>query len=382
MSTRDEWPVIGAALGFPLVAAGDASRPPRCAPAIANRLQQLYNDILRHFDQAYISNIIARLRSSQASGQLPPQPAQPQGQPHQPTKEDYQALLGSITSESSVMNSEAVSLLPLFSRTSGADLEVHHVPPNVIAFVEQNREHLQREAQGQNGFRDGLTSTKNAPLDNRAQVNHGSALLNMARPPQFMPGQQRMQQLQRRGTVRGPRKPNPLKPAQLFNNVGSLAPPSTAQSISASSIPPMDTQITGSNPGGGVQNQGGPMSVEWNREHLQRAAQDQNGPGKSNVPQPAQLFNSAESLVPPSAVQTISASSFGSLSKVSLSQASGHLREPPQPKALAHQPTEADYQANNTTESFILNTEATEILPSTVTPSEKLHPTLSCWIKT
>ena len=247
--------------------------------------------------------------------------------------------------------------------------------------MEQNREHLQREAQGQNGFRDGLTSTKNAPLDNRAQVNHGSALLNMARPPQFMPGEQRMQQLQRRGTVRGPRKPNPLKPAQLFNNVGSLAPPSTAQSISASSIPPMDTQITGSNPGGGVQNQGGPMSVEWNREHLQRAAQDQNGPGKSNVPQPAQLFNSAESLVPPSAVQSISASSFGSLSKVSLSQASGQLREPPQPKALAHQPTEADYQANNTTESFILNTEATEILPSTVTPSEKLHPTLSCWIK-
>ena len=191
-----------------------------------------------------------------------------------------------------------------------------------------------------------------------------------------MPGQQQMQQLQQQGPVQGPRKPNPLQPAQLlFNNVGSLVPPSTAQSISASSIPPMDTQITGSNSGGGVQHQGGPMSVERNREHLQRAALVQNGPGKPNVPQPAQLFTSAESLVPPLTVQSISASSFRSLSRVS--QASGQLHESPQPQAPAHQPTEADYQANNTSELFIMNAEATVILPSTVTPPEKLHPTLS-----
>ena len=265
MSTRDEWPVIGAALGFPQVATGDASRPPRCAPAIANRLQQLYNDVLRHFDQVYIQSIIARLRSSQASGQLPPQPTQPQGQPHQPTEADYQALLGSITAESSVMkNSEAMSILPRFSHTSGADLEAHHVPPNIIAFVEQNREHLQRAAQDQNGFRAGLTSTKNAPPDNRAQVNHGSALLPMARPPQFMPGQQQMQPLQRQGPVQGPGKPNPLQPAQLFSNPGSLVPPSTAQSVGASSIPQMGTQIPGSNSGSGVPNQGGSMSVPMN----------------------------------------------------------------------------------------------------------------------
>ena len=262
MSARDEWPVIGANLGFPPVAAGDASRPPRCAPAIANRLQQLYNEVLRHFDQVYISSVIARLRT-QASGQLPAQPPQPQAQPHQPTEADYQALLGSITSESSVMNSEAMSILPRFSHTSGADLEAHHVPPHVIAFVEQNREHLQRAAQDQNGFRAGLTS-KNAPLDNRAQVNHGSALLPMARPTQFMPGQQQMQPLQRQGPVQGPGKPSPLQPGQLFNNVGSLVPPSTAQSIGASSIPPIGTPITGSNSSGGVQNQGGSMSVSMN----------------------------------------------------------------------------------------------------------------------
>jgi hypothetical protein len=121
------------------------------------------------------------------------------------------------------------------------------------------------------------------------------------------------------------------------------------------------------------------MSVERNREHLQRAAQDQNGPGKPNVPQPAQLSNSVGPLVPPSTIQSISASSFVSLSRVL--QVSGQLHEPPQPQAQAHQPTEADYQTNNPSEPSIMNAEATGILPSAVTPPEKLHPTLSCWIK-
>ena len=77
-------------------------------------------------------------------------------------------------------NSEVVSILPQFSHTSGADLETHHVPLNIIAFIEQNRKRLQWVAQNQNGFRAGLALTKNAPPDNRAQVNHGSTLLPMA----------------------------------------------------------------------------------------------------------------------------------------------------------------------------------------------------------
>jgi hypothetical protein len=52
-----------------------------------------------------------------------------------------------------------MSILPRFSNTSGADLEAHRVPQHVIAFVEHNREHLQRAAQDQSGFRVGLTST-------------------------------------------------------------------------------------------------------------------------------------------------------------------------------------------------------------------------------
>jgi len=140
---------------------------------MAQRLQQLYNDVLRHFDQVYINSIVARLRRSQASGQLPPQPPQPQAQPHQPTEADYQALLASIISEPFAM--KTMSILPRFSRTSGAELEAHHVPQHVITFVEQNREQLQRAARDQNGFRASLTSPMNASLDNRSQVDHASA---------------------------------------------------------------------------------------------------------------------------------------------------------------------------------------------------------------
>ena len=251
------------ALGFPPIAGGDPSRPPRCGPIIAQRLQQLYNEVLRHFDQVYISSLVARLRSSQASGQLPPQPPQPQAQPHQPTEADYQALLAGITSETSVMNTETMSILPRFSHTSGAELEAHRVPQHVITFVEQNREHLQRAAQDQNGFRAGLTSTKNAPIDNRTQVNHAPALQALARPQQFIPGHQQPQQLQRQGLVQGPGKPNTLQSAQLFNS-GHHVPPSTPQTMNASNMQSMGAQIPGSNSSGGVQNQGGIVPVSMN----------------------------------------------------------------------------------------------------------------------
>ena len=211
MTSHDEWPVIGAALGFPPVG-GDPGRPPRCGPVIAQRLQQLYNDVLRHFDQVYINSIVARLRNSQAA-ELLPQPPQPQAEPHQPTEADYQALSTSITSETFVLNAETMSILPRFSHTSGAELWAHHVPQHIITFVEQNREHLQRAAQDQNGFRAGRTSTKNAPLN-----------------------------------------------SQLFNS-GPLVPPSTAQTMNASSMESMGPQIPGSNSSSGVQKQGGTVPV-------------------------------------------------------------------------------------------------------------------------
>jgi hypothetical protein len=58
VSAYDEWPVIGATLGFPPIAGGDAQagRPPRCGSVIAHQLLLLYNDILRHFELVGVSS--------------------------------------------------------------------------------------------------------------------------------------------------------------------------------------------------------------------------------------------------------------------------------------------------------------------------------------
>ncbi|KAH8977699.1 hypothetical protein EDB86DRAFT_3000152 [Lactarius hatsudake] len=256
VNANDEWPAVGAALGFPPFPAGDPNTQPlRCAPTIAHRLQQLYNDCLRHFEQAYLNNVIARLRSSQAL--VSAQASQQQAQPHQPTDADYQALLANIPSDASAMTAEMMSILPRFSHTG------HRVPPHVVAFVEQHRDNLQRAAQDQNGFRAGLTSTKNLPLDNRTQINPASAFHGMARPPpQPIPNHHTQLQMSRQPPAQAQGgKPNTLQSTQLINNGGLLARPSTAQSMGASSMSSMGTQITGAGPNGGAQGQSGSMSA-------------------------------------------------------------------------------------------------------------------------
>ncbi|KAH8981615.1 hypothetical protein EDB86DRAFT_2975264 [Lactarius hatsudake] len=244
VNANDEWPAVGAALGFPPFPAGDPNTQPlRCAPAIAHRLQQLYNDCLRHFEQAYLNNVIARLRSSQAL--VSAQASQQQAQPHQPTDADYQALLANIPSDASAMTAEMMSILPRFSHTSGAELEGRRVPPHVVAFVEQHRDNLQRAAQDQNGF--GL-------------INPASAFHGMARPPpQPIPNHLQMSRQPPAQAQGG--KPNTLQSTQLINNGGLLARPSTAQSMGASSMSSMGTQITGAGPNGGAQGQSGSMSA-------------------------------------------------------------------------------------------------------------------------
>jgi len=165
-----------------------------------------------------------------------------------------------------------MSILPRFSHTSGADLEAHRVPQHVIGFVEQNREQLQRAAQDQSGFRAGITSTKNAPLDHRAQEVSG--LQTMARPPQVIPGHQQLQ-MQRQVQVQGQGKSNPLQPGQFFNP--PMRPP-TAQSTNASNMS-MGAQMATSS--GGAQNQGGVMSVPMNPAGVNGIASG------SVLPQPA-----------------------------------------------------------------------------------------------
>ena len=85
----------------------------------------------------------------------------------------------------------------------------------------------------------------------------------MVRPQQFVPGHQ-LQQLQWQGLAQGPAKPNTLPQGQLFKSGGALVSPSMARSISASGIPSMSAQTAGYNSSGGVQNQGGNVSVSMN----------------------------------------------------------------------------------------------------------------------
>jgi len=191
---------------------------------------------------------------------MPTQPSQQQTQPHQPTDADYQALLASFPSDSSAMTAEAMSILPRFSHTSGAELEAHRVPPHVVAFVEQHRDNLQRAAQDQNGFRTALTSTKNPPLDNRAQINQASAFQGMARAPQQLIPNPTQLQMSRQALAQAQPKPNTLQPTQLINSGGLLARPPTAQSMGASSMSSMGTQITSAGSNGGLQSQSGSMS--------------------------------------------------------------------------------------------------------------------------
>ena len=89
MTANGEWPIVGAALGFPPplpFPSGDSTgvQLPHCTPAVAHRLQQLYQDNLRHFDQAYASNIPSNTvppgdvqsSSTPSTSQVPPPPGQ------------------------------------------------------------------------------------------------------------------------------------------------------------------------------------------------------------------------------------------------------------------------------------------------------------------
>jgi hypothetical protein len=168
-------------------------------------LQQLYQDTLRHFDQANSCGMIAQLKNSQAPAQVqvPPQPLQSPAQPlaHQRTEADYQALLANTTTspESSVMIFEAINILPRFWDASGAELEAHRVPQHVIAFVEQNREHLKWLAQFprvQGGF-----APTESPQLGRQTLPHKVSSLQIAIDPSLLSHESRHyqeQQQQRR----------------------------------------------------------------------------------------------------------------------------------------------------------------------------------------
>ena len=243
MCTKGEWPIIGVALGFPAFSGGDDSHPARSAPAVARRLQQLYNDILRQFDQAYISSIVHRMEA----------PSRVAPRPYQPTEADFQALLATIPPGSPIMTPETMRILPRFSDACVAELAANRVPQHIIAFVEQNRGHLRRAAQDQNGYLAGLITTKNTTIDNRARVNQGSALPTMACPPS---GYQEHQALQRQTMVQG---------TTVFPHVRS----SIERPMDVFNVQLRGAQISTSS--GEAQNQGGVMYEPMNPEGMNSA---------------------------------------------------------------------------------------------------------------
>jgi hypothetical protein len=192
-----EWSMVGVDLGFHPVSCGDPHPLAHCTPAVAHQLHQLYQDTLRHFDQAYSRGTINQLEYLHTTGQRFP-PAQPQAlhrhyQPlaYQPTEADYQVLLATIAASesSSVMTvDDAKNILPRFCGVSGAELEAHRVPQHVIAYVEHNREDLKWLAQHPR-FRTSFT-----PVGSTQFVDQN--LLNGPRPSLHFPEDH--PQLQRR----------------------------------------------------------------------------------------------------------------------------------------------------------------------------------------
>ena len=195
-----EWSMVGVELGFPQIAWGypGSDQGAHCSPAVAHQLQQLYQDTLRLFDQAYSCGMIDQLKNSQAPVQVvqvPDQPPQPTAQPlaYQRTEADYQALLTSATGMTQSSIATFQSILPRFYDASSAELEAHRLPSQVIAFIEQNREHLKWLARYPQVL-DDFAPTE-SPQIGRQNVLYQEDIT--AHPfPQFLQSQQQQEQQQ------------------------------------------------------------------------------------------------------------------------------------------------------------------------------------------
>jgi hypothetical protein len=185
-----EWPLVGVDLGFPPVPRGDPHLLAHCTPAVAHQLHQLYQDTLRHFDQAYSRDVVGQSGNLHTPSQVPPQPSQRheyQSLVYQPTEADYRALLAIATSELSVMAPKTMSVLPRFCDVSGAELEAHHAPEHVIAYIEDNREHLKWLAQDPR-FRTAFTPTESPQLVHQNLLNGVQATVHSSlHSPRYHP---------------------------------------------------------------------------------------------------------------------------------------------------------------------------------------------------
>jgi hypothetical protein len=175
----------------------------------------------------------------------PPRP-QPQSQPSQP---NYRALSAALSQSSPVAN-EIIHMLLRFAHTSRAELEARRVPQHIIAFVEQRRPLLQREAQA--GF--------------------------ASRPPPQLMANHQLRELQRQSLV-APRQERPNTSQAAHDGIGQqLVRLSTVQSIDASGVPSTSTHIGSTSPNGEALAQGGGMLSNPSGSGMNRRASAGFGP--------------------------------------------------------------------------------------------------------
>ncbi|KAI0279316.1 hypothetical protein BGY98DRAFT_933326 [Russula aff. rugulosa BPL654] len=132
VTMNGEWSMVGVDLGFRPVSCGNPHLLAQCTPAVAHQLHQLYQDTLRHFDQAYTRGTINQLETfpsptSSSAMTLPTIGISTYGI----RLPGALATIAASESSSVMTFDDAKNVLLRFCDVSGAELEAHRVPQNV-----------------------------------------------------------------------------------------------------------------------------------------------------------------------------------------------------------------------------------------------------------
>ncbi|THH26990.1 hypothetical protein EUX98_g7197 [Antrodiella citrinella] len=172
-TTSDQWPYIGAKLGF-VNFPGTDTEPARAGPGVAQHLQHVYKEFLAAFDSMYIGSMIARQRGMKAEpGMNQPQagPSQMPGMQNNISMQNGQPMPGNAVQTNSgfpaaagglnegslhgisqlvgVSDPQQIQHLLQWSMLSNEKLRQQGVPPHLVDKVELHRAILQRTYQGQ-----------------------------------------------------------------------------------------------------------------------------------------------------------------------------------------------------------------------------------------
>ncbi|KAH9846241.1 hypothetical protein C2E23DRAFT_767284 [Lenzites betulinus] len=173
----DQWPIIGARLGFVNIPGTD-TEPARAGPALAHRLQAIYKDFLFMFDRQYYITMARRHHQQQN-----PQPniSQKQnmenalaGQSRPPS------VPGGVAPRTGEMpDSKLMSELVAYSVVPAAELQRRGVAPNVIQLVEHNRVKLREMFDQQRTFHNGVEQSSQNQAGGVPQRNISNSMMDL-----------------------------------------------------------------------------------------------------------------------------------------------------------------------------------------------------------